>query len=69
VAHAHDLRDGLHGEAVVVGGSDGLIALAAQVFACLVEYGFLLGVALGKGCESGLGFGCLAFWSGDPRIV
>jgi hypothetical protein len=49
VAHAHDLGDGLHRQAVVVGGADGFVAFLSERFARLIQSGFAPRVVLGKG--------------------
>jgi hypothetical protein len=69
VAHAHDLGDGLHGQALAVGGTDGLIPPLPEVFAGCVQGGFALGVVLGKGSKTASGLGCMAFRASDLRIV
>jgi hypothetical protein len=69
MAHAQDLGDGSHRQAVLVGGADRLIPLLAQLVAGLVQRRLALGVLLGKGSQMSSGVGCLAFGSGDPRIV
>lgn len=35
MAHAHDLGDGLHRQAVFVGGADGLVPFLAELVGCL----------------------------------
>jgi hypothetical protein len=69
MAHAHDLSDGLHRQAVVVGGPDGFVSLVSEVFGGLLQSGFALGVVLGEGGQAGSGLGSLTFGAGDPRIV
>jgi hypothetical protein len=69
VAHAHDLGDGLHGQAVAVGGTDRCVPLLPQGFVGLLQRGFALGVVLGEGRQAGSGLGGLAFRSGDLKIV
>jgi hypothetical protein len=69
VAHAHDLRDGGHRQAIVVGGSDGCVPLLSKRIGGLLQRGFALGVVLGKGGEAASDFGSLAFGAGDLRIV
>jgi hypothetical protein len=69
VAHAHDLGDGLHGQAIVVGGADGFVSLLPEGFAGLIQGGFTPGVVLGEGRQAGSGLGGLAFRTGDLKIV
>jgi hypothetical protein len=69
VAHLHDLGDGLHGEAILVGSADGFVALVAQFLAGLLQLGLPLGVARGKGRQAASGLGGLAFRASDLRIV
>jgi hypothetical protein len=69
MAHAHDLGNGVHRQALGVGSTDRLVPLLAQGFAGLLKLGFALGVALGEGRQAGSGLGCLAFSPWDGRIV
>jgi hypothetical protein len=69
VAQAHDLGNGLHGQAIAVGSPDRLVPLLPQGFVGLLQRGFALGVALGEGRQAASGLGCLAFRSGDLKIV
>jgi hypothetical protein len=69
VAHAHDLGNGGHRQSVAVGGADGVVALLAQLVACLLPCCLALGVARGKGRQAASGLGSLAFGASDLRIV
>lgn len=69
MAHAHDLCNGLHRKAVVVGRPDGPVTLAPQCFACPLQRGFAPRVVLGEGSQTGSDLGGLAFRAGDLRIV
>lgn len=69
MADAHDLGYGRHGQAALVGGSDGVIALPAEIIASPLQGFLALRVALGKGRETFAGIGSLALWSGDALIV
>lgn len=69
MAHAHDLCDRRHRQAVGIGRPDGLIALVPEGFASLLQGRFALGVVLGEGGQAVSDLGCLAFRSGDSRIV
>jgi len=69
VAHAHDLGDGLHGQAIAVGGADGLVALLPECFGGLLQSCFAPGVVLGEGDQVGSGLGSMAFGAGDSGIV
>ncbi len=69
VAHAHDLGDGLHGQALAVSRADGFVPLLPEVFTGLLQRGIALGVVLGEGGQAGSGLGSLAGWSGDLKIV
>lgn len=69
VAHAHDLSDGLHRQAVVVGGTDGFVSLVPEFFGGLLQGCFAPGVVLGEGGQAGSGLGSLTFRAGDSRIV
>jgi hypothetical protein len=69
VAHAHDVGDGLHGQARAVSRADGLVPLLPEVFAGLLQRGFAPQVVLGKGGQIGPGLGRLAFGAGDSGIV
>jgi hypothetical protein len=69
VAHAHDLGNGLHGEALAVSGADGLVSLLAEVFTGLLQGGFTPQVVLGEGSEAGSSLGRLAFGAGYAGIV
>lgn len=69
VAHAHDLRNGVHRQAIGIGSSDRLVPLLSERFASPVKRLLALGVVLGEGRESRFGLGCLAFCSGDAGIV
>lgn len=69
MADAENLGDGRHGQAALVGGSDGLVTLLAEVVARPLQ-GFLApGIALGEGRQALASIGGLAFRSGDPLIV
>jgi hypothetical protein len=69
VAHAHDLGDGLHRQAVAVGLADGLVALGSQSLQRLCQRILALGIDLGEGGKTGAGLGSLAFRTGDLGIV
>jgi hypothetical protein len=69
MTHAHDLGDGLHGQATFVGHSYGFVALVAEHFGSLLQGCFALGVVLGEGSEAGSGLGSVAFGTGDLGIV
>ena len=69
MAHAHDPGNRRHGQTLAVSRADSLVALLPQFFADLLQSGFALGVALGKGSETGPGLRGLAFSSGDSWIV
>lgn len=69
MAHAHDLGDGLHGQALAVGRAYRFVPLVPEVFAGLLQRCFALGVVLGEGSETGPGLRGLAFRSGYSRIV
>jgi hypothetical protein len=69
VAHAHDLGDGLHGQTIAVGSADRFVPLVPQDFVGLLQRGFALGVVIGEGRQAASGLGCLAFRSGDLKIV
>jgi hypothetical protein len=69
VAHAHDPGNGRHRQALAVSRADGLVALLPQFFTGLLQSGFALGVALGKGSKTVSGVRGLAFSSGDAWIV
>lgn len=69
MAHAHDLGDGRHREAVAVGLPDGSIPFGAQLVGGPIQLLLALGVLLDEGCEAGFGLWGLAFGAGDPWIV
>lgn len=69
VAHAHDLRNGGHRQAGVVGGPDSLVTGLTQFLGGPLQLGFALGVVLGKGRQATSGLGGLAFGTGDLGIV
>jgi hypothetical protein len=69
MAHAHDLGNGSHGQALAVGGSDGLVPLCLELIAGLLQRRLTPGVALGKGRQAASGLGGLAFSAGDLPIV
>jgi hypothetical protein len=69
MAHAHDPGDSRHGQALTVGGADRLVPLLPQFLAGFLPRRLALGVALGKGSQTGSGLWGLAFGSGDPGIV
>jgi len=69
VAHAHDLGNGLHRQAVFVGRPDGAVSLSPQLVGGLLKLAFAAGIGLGKGCQAVFGLGCLALRSGDVKIV
>jgi len=69
MAHAHDLGDGRHRQAVSVGRPDGFVALLAKVISGSLQRGFAVGVVLGEGHQTGSGFRGLTFGTGDLRIV
>jgi hypothetical protein len=69
VAHAQDLRDGLHGQAVPVSRADFLVTLLTQRFGPLLKGVLALSVVLGKGGQMASGLWCLAFSPCDPLIV
>jgi hypothetical protein len=69
VAHAHDLGDGFHRQAIAVGGADRFVSLVAEVFARLLLRCVALGVGLCKGGKTRSGLWCLTFRSGDLEIV
>lgn len=69
MAHAHDLGNGLHRQAIVVGGADGFVPLLSEVFGSLLQGCLTPGVVLGEGRQAGSGLRGLAFRTGDARIV
>jgi hypothetical protein len=69
VAHAHDLGDGFHRQAVAVGLADGFIALVSQFLELCGQRILTSAVVLGKGGETRASFGSLASDTGDERIV
>jgi hypothetical protein len=69
VAHAHNLGDGFHRQAVFVGSTDCFIALVSQLVASAGQLGLALGELPGEGSKAVPGFGGLAFGSGDSMIV
>jgi hypothetical protein len=69
VAHAHDLGNGRHWQAIVVGPPYGFVSLLTELFGSLLQSCFALGVVLGESSEAGSGLGSLTFRTGDPRIV
>ena len=69
MAHAHDLSNGLHRQATLVGCSYGFVALLSELFGGLFQGCFALGVVLGKGREAGSGLGSMTFRAGYPGIV
>jgi hypothetical protein len=60
VTHVHNLGDGLHGQAIVVGGADGFVPLLPKCVGGLLQSDFALGVVRGKGGEAASGLGGLA---------
>jgi hypothetical protein len=69
VAHAHDLGNGGHGQAVAVGGAYRLVALSPEILSGLFQRFFALGVVVSEGGQAGSGLGGLAFRSSYSRIV
>lgn len=69
MAHAQDLGDGRHRQAVTVCLTDGLVALRAERFVCPFQGFLALGVVLGEGAQAGTGFGSMAGSAGDSGIV
>jgi hypothetical protein len=69
MAHAHDLGDGSHRQAVAVGLADGFVALGSQCFVLPLQGLLAPGVVLGEGAQAGAGFGGMAGSAGDLRIV
>jgi hypothetical protein len=69
VAHAHDLGNGSHRQAVVVGRSDRFVALLAQLVAGSLQLSLTLRVALGKARQVASGIRGLAFRTSDLGIV
>jgi hypothetical protein len=67
--HAHDLRNGRHGQTLSVSRAYRFVPLLPEDFVVLGECCLALGVGLCKGGETRSGFGCLAFRSGDLMIV
>lgn len=69
MTHAHDLGNGLHGQALAVGRSYSFIALLSELFGSLLQGCFALGVVLGEGGQVGSGLGSMAFGASDSGIV
>lgn len=69
VTHAHDLGNGLHGQTLAVSRAYRFVPLLPEVFVALGERCFALGVGLCKGGKTRSGLGCLAFRSGDLKMV
>jgi len=69
VAHAHDLGDGGHRQAVAVGLTNGLVALGPQRLVLPLQGLLALGVVLGEAAQAGTGFGGMAGSAGDLGIV
>jgi hypothetical protein len=69
MAHAHDLGDGLHGQALAVGRPYSFVSLLPECFGCLLQGCFALGVVLGEGNQMASGLGSVAFETGDLEIV
>lgn len=69
MAHAHDLGDGLHGQALAVGRPYGFVSLLPERFDGLLQSCFAPGVVLGEGDQMDSGLGSVAFRAGDLEIV
>lgn len=67
MAHAHDLGDGLHRQAVLIRRPDGFIALCAELVGRLLQLALPVGVFLGKGRQAGFRLGCLALGTDDSE--
>lgn len=67
VAHAHDLGDGLHRQAVLVGGADGFVSLFTELASSLLQLVLTAGVLLGKGRETRFGVRCLTLGTGNSK--
>jgi hypothetical protein len=68
MAHAHDLGDGFHRQAVAVGGSNRPVTLGSQAFRSFFQLSFPPRVFLGECRQPVAGFRCLTFWTGDSSI-
>lgn len=69
MAHAHDLGNGLHRQAALIGRADGFVSLLPERFGDLLQGRFALGVVLGESCQMSSGLGSVAFGADDPGIV
>lgn len=69
MAHAHNLGDGLHRQAALIGRADGFVSLLPERFGGLLQGCFTPHVVLGEGGQMGSGLGSVAFGSGDSGIV
>lgn len=69
VAHAHDLGNGCHRQALTVGRPYGFVSLLPELFGGLLQGCFAPGVVVGEGGQVGSGLGGVAFGAGDLRIV
>jgi hypothetical protein len=69
VTHAHDLGNGFHGQTLAVSRAYRFVPLLPEGFVALGERCFALVVGLCKGDKARSGLGCLAFRSGDLKIV
>jgi hypothetical protein len=67
MAHAHDLSDGFHRQAVLVGGANGFVSLPSKGVGGLLQLALAAGVALGECRQTGSGFRCLALGTGNSR--
>ncbi len=69
MAHAHDLSNGFHGQALAVGRPYGFVSLLPELFGGLLQGCFTPDVVLGEGGQMGSGLGSMAFRAGDLGIV
>jgi hypothetical protein len=69
VAHAHDLGDSRHRQAIAVRRPNGLVALGAELLRLLVKRFLALGVGHSERDETRTSFRCLTFRAGDAKIV
>jgi hypothetical protein len=69
VTHLEHPSDVRHRHILPVGGTDGLVALLAQLLSLFLQLPLALAVSLGKGFETGFSLGGFSFRSCDLKIV
>lgn len=69
MAHAHDLGNGRHGQALAIGRPYGFVSLVPELFGGLLQSCVAPGVVLGEGGQVGSGLGGVTFGAGDLGIV